>query len=204
MLSVYPERVVATLSCDLARNNRRLANRLPRTAGQSSRTWWWRRRSGRRGEAVVQQDQHQENAWYVMFMNYDDGEYHHLSRTALLEILREEWGKQFNGFFVGRDVECVGRLGVFFQGMHAYIGYEEFDSTNWWSSFDLNACETPDCNEMVRLTPDDAEDFSFRRCSLIPKEAAWLILEEYVTSLKVAGLYLEDGNGKPIIGSVTQ
>ena len=145
----------------------------------------------------MQHDQQHDRAWNIFLTNYDEGEYHRLSKEELLGILQDEWEKDFNGIFIGRDVDCVGRLGIFFKGVEAFVGYEDFENNLFWASYDAKAREAADWDQMVRLSPDDSQEWSFQRCSIIPKRAAWDILEHHLATLEVLGLYLLDSDVKP-------
>jgi hypothetical protein len=149
----------------------------------------------------VERDQDQDKAWNTYLTNYGESEYHRLSKEDLLDILQEEWGRAFNGIIIGRDIDCVGRLLVFFCHSDAYVAYEDFVNNAWWCSYHLKACAEPGWDELVRLTPDDTEEYSFRRCSIIRKEQALTIVQYYLTSGELRGLYKSDENGKPILGS---
>src|SRR5262249_25635361 len=115
------------------------------------------------------------------------------------ELLEEEWNREFNGVFIGRDVNCLGRLATFFRGDSAYVAYEDFESPEWPCSYDLEACERADWCEMVRLTPEDTQEYSFRKCSIIPKNRAWRIVAHYLASGELVDLYLSDAIGKPVL-----
>ena len=141
----------------------------------------------------------QDKVWNIAVTNYGEYEYHELSKAELKEIFQEQWKERVNGILIGRDVECVGRLGVFFSDDMAFLAYEDFDNRQWRYSYDLKACEKADWNELVRLTPDDAEEYSFRRCSIIPKDCALEIVEHYINTEEVDGLYLAAPDGKPVI-----
>jgi hypothetical protein len=131
--------------------------------------------------------------------SHAEGEYHHLTKQELLELVQDEWTREFNGFFIGRDIDCVGRLCVFFHRDRAFAGYEDFDNKLFLASCDAEACNGRNWDELVRLTPDDAEEYSFRRCSIISKKQAWTILQEYVNSRRLIELYLENKEGKPMV-----
>jgi hypothetical protein len=139
----------------------------------------------------------QDQAWNLFVTNYGEGEYHSLSKEDFLDLLDEEWARDFNGIFIGRDVDCIGRLGVFFYHSSAYVGYESFVSNDWWSSFDPSVCYEPNQREMVRLSPDDTQDWSFPRCSIIPKDQAWVIVEEYVNTKLLVNVRKEGGSDAP-------
>src|SRR5262245_52237498 len=115
-------------------------------------------------------------------MNYVEEEFHRLSMEDLRELLEAEWEQPFNGLIIGRDVDCVGRLWAFFRGESAYVSYEDFDSIYFRNTFDLAACDRPDWEKMVRLTPDNAQDWSFRKCEIIPKARAWEIVDRYLNT----------------------
>ncbi len=116
-------------------------------------------------------------------------------------MLQEEWGREFNGIFIGGDVNCIGRLMVFFQGDLAYVAFEAvFEREQWRCSYEVRmACDGLDWDELVRLTPDDAQEYSIRRCSIIPKDRAWHIVKSYLQSGELEGLYLSSANGKPVL-----
>ena len=135
--------------------------------------------------------------WNVQLQNYRNYEYHELTIGDLKEILEDEWSCEFNGIFIGRDRDCTGQLGIFFRADSAYVAYEDFDHQQWWCSYNLAACDAEDWNELVRLTPDDAEDFTFRKCSIISKQNAWQIVEQYLLTGSKAGLHRSGNDGKP-------
>jgi hypothetical protein len=139
--------------------------------------------------------------WYLSVTNYEEYECHRLSMQELKELIADEWDRRFNGLFIGRDVDCVGRLGVFFYDDMAYVAYEDFEREEWHCSYDLAACDRPDWDELIRLTPDDTHEFSFRRCSIIGKKHAFQIIETYLSSGRVEGLYFSGSDGKPVIGN---
>src|SRR5262249_52931666 len=118
-----------------------------------------------------------DNEWYILLL-HEDAEYHHLARVDLFDLLREAWAKEFNALFIGRDVDCLGRLGAFFRDESAYVAYEEFDTGRWLSSHNPSGAEG-NGEEDVRLSPDNAEDYSFLRRLLITKTEAWAIVQEY-------------------------
>jgi hypothetical protein len=140
----------------------------------------------------------EDKAWNLSVINYKEYEYHELSIADLQEVLQEEWNRPFNGMFIGQDVDSVGNLGVFFYHDMAYVGYDDFSNEQSWCSYDPEACDRPGWDEMVRLTPDDAHDFAFVRGSLIPKERAQQIVEDYLSSGEITGLYLTGRDGKPL------
>jgi hypothetical protein len=149
----------------------------------------------------MKEENEHEKVWYLSCTNYKESEFHHLSMEELRELLEAEWQQHFNGLFIGRDVDCSGRLGAFFLGERAFVAYENFDTSEWRYSYDLTACERRDWDDMVRLTPDDTQDYAFRRCQLIPKQRAWEIVERYLSTGSLSGLYLSDKDGKPVIES---
>lgn len=138
-----------------------------------------------------------ENVWNLSVTNYEEYEYHELSREELQEILREEWNRSFNGLFVGRDVDCVGRIGAFFYQDQAYVAYEDFEKQALCCSYDPTVRERSDWDSYVRLTPGNTHDFSFRRCSIITKASAMQIIENYLQSNKLDKLYFLDSDGRP-------
>jgi len=142
----------------------------------------------------------QKKVWNIYVTNYEEYECHELSQEELQEMLQDEWNREFNGIFVGRDVDCTGRLMVFFQADSAYVAYEDFERQEWRCSYDLEACERPDWDELIRLTPDDTQDYAFRKCSIISKDRALGIVECYLASGDLNDLYLSDATGKPIVG----
>jgi hypothetical protein len=144
-----------------------------------------------------------EKVWYLALTNYEESEFHYLSINDLRELLEAEWDQHFNGIFIGRDVDCVGRLGVFFLGESAFVAYEDFDTGECQVSFDLTAIDRQDWDRMVRLTPEDTQEYSFRQCNLIPKPRAWEIVDSYVSSGSLDGLFLSSMDGKPLIESDT-
>jgi hypothetical protein len=131
-----------------------------------------------------------EGEWYLVRV-HENWEYHHLSRDDLLDLLRQEWARDFSAFLVGRDVECVGILEVFFLADMAYVSYVGFDGNRWLASTSPDPAD-PEQDEMVRLSPVDHEDFSFPRRFLVPKVEAWRVIQEYVSSLRVINLRDED------------
>lgn len=143
----------------------------------------------------------EDKVWNLLVTNYEECEYHGLSMEELKEFLQDEWSRDFNGMFIGRDVDCIGRLGIFFYEDKAYVGYEDFEKQQWVCSFDLDACNRPDWDEYVRLTPDNTQEFSFLRCSIIPKSRAMQMVENYLASGRLEGLYLSGTDGKPVIAS---
>lgn len=139
-----------------------------------------------------------DKVWNLYVTNYEEYECHELSKEDLREMLQEQWDRNFSGFMIGRDVDCIGRLGVFFYDDNAYVAYEDFEKGEWRCSYDLGACDSPDWDEMVRLTPDDTQDYSFRRCSIIAKTRAMQIVNRYLNSGELVELYLSDSKGKPV------
>lgn len=145
----------------------------------------------------MQDNQNQDKPWYLILV-FENWEMHELSGEDLLELLREEWAKDFNGLFIGRDIDGVNRLGVFFSDNRAFVGLENFVSDAFSCSYNPAARSAADWDEMVRLSPRDREDFSYRRCEIISKEQAWEMLEEYLLSGRVRGLYLLGADGRPV------
>lgn len=141
-----------------------------------------------------------EKVWNIYVTNYGEYECHDLSKDELQGILEDEWNREFNGIFIGRDVDCIGRLMVFFQADSAYVAYEDFERQEWRCSYELDACERPDWDELIRLTPEDTQDYAFRKCSIIPKERALRIVERYLASGELDDLYVSAATGKPIVG----
>jgi hypothetical protein len=135
-----------------------------------------------RGKEIPSTKSSPDEGWNIHLV-HEDAEYHHLSRDDLLAILEDEWEKEFNALLIGRDVDCLGRLGAFFLGDAASVYYEEFDTGRWLSSYGPNGGD-----ELVRLSPENAEDYCFLRCQLIDKAGAWYIVQSYVASLQVVGL----------------
>lgn len=142
----------------------------------------------------------QDKVWNISITNYEEYECHELSREELQAMFQDEWNREFNGIFFGRDVDCVGRLMVFFKEDSAYVAYEDFEKQEWRCSYELEACERPDWDELVRLTPDDTQEYAFRRCSIISKDRALQIVERYLISGELQDLYLSDASGKPVMG----
>lgn len=141
----------------------------------------------------------QNGEWNLSLSNYDEYEYHDLSRNDLLSILNDEWHQSFNGIIIGRDINCAGRLHVHFLDDTAYVAYEDFVNGEWKQTFDLKVCEEHAWDYLIRLSPDDAHEYSFPRCSLVPKQVARAIVDRYVDTGELDGLYLADVNGKPVI-----
>ena len=141
-----------------------------------------------------------EEGCNVYVTSYAEYECDELSLEELHEMLQDEWCREFNGIFIGRDVDCVGRLLVFFRADSAYVAYEDFENQEWRCSYELEACEKPDWNELVRLTPDDTQDYAFRKCSIISKDRALQIVERYLASGQLDDLYLSGVTGKPVVG----
>ncbi len=141
----------------------------------------------------------QEKVWNISVTNYEEYECHQLSKEELQEMFQDEWNREFNGIIIGRDVDCLGRLMVFFKDGNAYVAYEDFETQQWRCSYELEACERPDWDELIRLTPDDTQDYAFRRCSIIPKERALRIVESYLATGELQNLYLSGPTGKPMM-----
>lgn len=135
--------------------------------------------------------------WNIYITNCEEFECHGLTKADLHEMLEDEWNREFNGIIIGRDRDCRGRLIVFFKGKSAYVAYDDFDDPRWLCAFDLEACKSEDRDELVRLTPDDTQEYSFRRRSVIPKERALRIVERYLTSGDLQGLYADTKDGLP-------
>lgn len=144
-------------------------------------------------------DSRRGKVWNIFITNYKERVYHGLSVEEIEGIVQEEWEREFNGIDVGSDVGCLGHLMVFFQGDNAYVAYEDIGTREWRCSYDLEACDRPDWEQMVRLTPSDTHDYSFRRCSLVSKECARQIVKRFIQSGDLKDLYLTDANGKPVI-----
>jgi hypothetical protein len=130
--------------------------------------------------------------------NYGEREHHDLSLSGLQELLLQEWKREFNGLIIDRDEEGVGRLYAFFSGELAYVAYEDLDNEQWRCSYDLDECKRTGWDELVRLTPDDTQDYAFRKCSLISKDRAMRIVNDYVASGNVVNLYLMGPTGQPV------
>lgn len=137
--------------------------------------------------------------WNVTFMNYGEHEYLDFSLNELQVILREEWQREFNGLIIGPDIECRGQLFAFFWGERAYIAYEDFGTKEWKCSYDMQACERPDWNDLIWLAPDDAQDRPFRKCSIISKGHAWQIIQTFLASGELQDMYVSGATGKPAI-----
>jgi hypothetical protein len=127
-----------------------------------------------------------DDEWNVLLL-HEGAECHHLSKDELLGILEDEWAREFNALFIGRDVDCVGRLGTFFFGDTAYVCYEDFEMERWLCSRGPKDAVAGG-DTLVRLSPENAEEYSFPRQSLITKAEAWVILRDYVASLQLTGL----------------
>jgi hypothetical protein len=127
-----------------------------------------------------------DDEWNVLLL-HENAEYHHLSKDILLSILQDEWGKEFNALFIGRDVDCVGRLGAVFLGDAAFVSYEEFATGRWLFSRGPDDPRSGG-DRLVRLSPENAEDYSFPRRSLITKPEAWAAIRTYVASFQLTGL----------------
>jgi hypothetical protein len=56
-----------------------------------------------------------DSEWYIVLLN-EDAEYHHLSKDEVLSLAEDEWAKESNALLIGRDEDCIGRLGAFFLG----------------------------------------------------------------------------------------
>jgi len=117
---------------------------------------------------MISQDRRDE-AWYIALTRDGGGEYHHLSKDALVEQLTEEWNREYNGIFVGRDIDCEGRLLIFFRGQDAQVFYEDFVNGRWLSSYNPTVSNESDRAELVRLSPENTEESSFPRYSIISK-----------------------------------
>lgn len=139
-----------------------------------------------------------ENVWHLTFV-FDNLEYHHLSREEILKLLQQEWEKEFNGLIIGQDVNRIGRLIVLFYHEAGFVNYEDFENHLQWVSFDINQFNAPDWDRLVRISPTNVDDFTFRKCSIISKEGAWSILTDYLNTGKISGLYLPGDDGKPIV-----
>ncbi len=139
-----------------------------------------------------------DSNWNLALLN-DGGEYHHLSKDELLELVGEEWYRDYNAMFIGRDVDCVGRLGVFFMAQSAFVGYEDFERQLFWSAYVPSAREKANWSEMIRLSPPDTNDWSFRRSEIVSKEHAWAIVDYYLASSQTIDMWLLDADGKPTL-----
>jgi hypothetical protein len=136
--------------------------------------------------------------WSLNVTNYDEYEYDGLLVSELRRLILEECAREFSGMFIGRE-DCAGRLGVFFFWDDAYVAYEDCDKQQWQCSYDLDALKRPGWEEYVRLTPDDTHDYSFRRCSIIPKKRALEIVDRYLSTGELKGLYGSGSDGRPTL-----
>jgi hypothetical protein len=95
---------------------------------------------------------------------------------------------------------ALGASECFFNHDQAYVCYEDFDTGQWRCSGGFMECDGPSSDEYVRLTPDDTQEYSFIRSSIIPKARALKIVERYLASGELDGLYPLDSMGKPAVG----
>ncbi|HXG10418.1 MAG TPA: hypothetical protein VNK04_11690 [Gemmataceae bacterium] len=119
-----------------------------------------------------------------------------LTLAELEALIPEEWNRDFNNLYLA-NWDRKNDLSITFQGNNAVVLYSDYKTGHHWSSCDLRRVHDPKAAEVIRLSPEDSEDFSFEGYRVIPKQEAFRILKHYMSYGQPIGLYLVGEDGKP-------
>jgi hypothetical protein len=114
---------------------------------------------------------------HVSVYGYELQDYGCVDGEELRRIISRERQRPFNSIIISHQDQ--DELTVMYNGEKAVVLYHDIINKRWYYSYNLAFAHIPDRGEMIRLSPDDAEDFSFCICNLISKTEAFQIVFDY-------------------------
>lgn len=134
--------------------------------------------------------------WSLVVENYQSYDYGtELTLPQLEMLLSAELNKEFNSLTItDKDGNCIS---IFYKANDATVLFRDRRTGHCWSSYNIQRVHDPKASAFVRLTPNDAEDFSFEAYRVIPKQEAIQVLKHFIAHGGPIGLYLVGEDGKP-------